>query len=305
MFRPILIARAFGIPIRVHWTLIVFGLLYALAAGSSAGLAGIGAALGLVGLVFLFVLLHELGHAIAAQSLGVSVRDITLYPIGGIAKLAHIPREPRAELIITAAGPAVNFVLAGAFGLAYWAAAWPALLFPIYVNLALGLFNLIPGFPLDGGRILRALLATRIPYVRATRIAGRIGQFTAIALGLVGIVSGHFMLVLIAFFVYSAAATEMAASAWGSPPPFATGPPPGPRSSGGGWSGFSSGTPGAHPRPGHPFAGSPTGRIVFRFGSGFPSATGDRKPPPKRRTDQDDVIVEVDPDGTVRRWRAS
>lgn len=142
---------------------------------------------------FACVVLHELGHSLTAMRFGVGVRRILLLPIGGMAEFDSIPREPGRELLITVAGPAVNFALAALLWLFVQApAAWPfgeyeftadALGFAqllLHWNLIMGFFNLIPVFPMDGGRILRALLALRLPYLQATGIAAAVGKVLAI-----------------------------------------------------------------------------------------------------------------------------
>ena len=210
LFRSYKLFEAFGIPIRVHGSLIAFLLLFSFLSGMGAGgVAGVLLYLAFYVLAFSFVLLHELGHSLTALALGIPVRQITLYPIGGIAGIEHLPKNPRIELLVTIAGPAVNISLAGIFGILY--AFWPgAFLFQLLViNLILGVFNLLPGFPMDGGRILRALLAYRMPYLKATEIAVRVGRTTAIAMGIFGLVTFHFLLVLVALFIYQAAGGEL------------------------------------------------------------------------------------------------
>jgi Zn-dependent protease len=173
----------------------------------------------LLGAVFGIVVLHELGHAAAAQRYGVSTRDITLLPIGGVARMDRIPEVPSQELVIALAGPAVNVAIAvalyaglsitGTLGtidestLVKGSLAQRLML----INVSLAMFNLLPAFPLDGGRALRALLATRLPYPQATRIAASAGQGIAVLLGMVGLM-GNPMLVFIALFVWIGAEFE-------------------------------------------------------------------------------------------------
>ncbi len=145
---------------------------------------------------FACVVLHELGHSLMARRFGVGVRRILLLPIGGMAEFESIPREPRRELLITLAGPAVNFVIAGVFwGLIYLLGALSTWNYPaaisdfldalLWGNLVMGLFNLVPVFPMDGGRIFRALLATRMSYLRATFFAATVGKIiAALAVGM-------------------------------------------------------------------------------------------------------------------------
>ncbi|WP_243664001.1 site-2 protease family protein [Rhodothermus marinus] len=194
------IGRIAGIDIFLHWT---FGLLIAgifafyllHGVGVQAALAGVV----LVLVVFGCVVLHELGHALMARRFGVPTRDITLYPIGGVARLQRIPEEPIQEFWIAVAGPAVNLVIATVLALVLWgvggsfdpnALVQPRLHFLtslMWINLLLVGFNMLPAFPMDGGRVLRALLALRMNYVRATQIAASIGQGMAVLFGLFGL----------------------------------------------------------------------------------------------------------------------
>ena len=214
------VARVAGIEIRIHAT---FPLLLAWIAWASYAEGGTAAAAGgvvFILLLFASVVLHELGHAAAARRFGIATPDITLLPIGGVARLQRMPREPRQELVIALAGPAVTalialalWILLSATGTAEQAAARlddPALGIPYHLlaaNVILLAFNLLPAFPMDGGRVLRALLAMRMDYVRATRAASRTGQVFAFGFGMVGLLYNP-LLVLVALFVYVAAAQE-------------------------------------------------------------------------------------------------
>lgn len=222
--------RIRGIDLRMHITfpliLIWAGLQYGPLSGGGARGAVFGVLVTL--LLFVIVVLHELGHSIAAQRYGVPVKQIVLLPIGGVAQMAHIPEQPMKEFVIAIAGPLVNFGLAIVFGLVALAAGFrigldrvPAILSNMqgfnaqaifaYVfasNLFLGLFNLLPAFPMDGGRVLRALLAMRLSYRRATSAAVSIGQGLAWVLGLWGFLGGGFFLILIAVFIYIGAGQE-------------------------------------------------------------------------------------------------
>ncbi|MBZ9894591.1 MULTISPECIES: site-2 protease family protein [unclassified Mesorhizobium] len=213
------IGRVAGTTVRLHITFVLF-LAWIFFASYTAGGATIAwSSLLFVVLLFLCVLLHEFGHIFAARAFGVATPYVTLLPIGGVAQLERIPEEPWQEFLIAIAGPAVNVVIAGA--LIAFAHAEPHasaamgidnMQIPIVdrlatLNLFLALFNLIPAFPMDGGRVLRAALASRMGYVRATERAAAIGQFTAFVLGFIGLFHNP-ILVFIAVFVYLAAASE-------------------------------------------------------------------------------------------------
>jgi Zn-dependent protease/predicted transcriptional regulator len=173
--------------------------------------------------LFVCVILHEYGHALTARKYGIKTRDITIYPIGGVARLERMPEKPIEELWVALMGPAVNVVIAaGLFAYLYLTSS----LVPLNeltvasgsflerlmtVNISLVLFNLIPAFPMDGGRVLRALLAMRLDYVRATQIAATIGQGMALLFGLVGLF-GNAMLLFIAFFIWIGASQESSAT---------------------------------------------------------------------------------------------
>jgi Zn-dependent protease/CBS domain-containing protein len=214
------LCRIAGIPIYVHWTFVILILAIVLSYWAQTdnpvtALKGGGSILALFGCV----VLHELGHALMARRFGVPTSDITLLPIGGVARLQRIPDRPVQELLIALAGPAVNVVIVALIALAgvrlptsagdpqglVQVPFWPQMML---VNAFLAAFNLLPAFPMDGGRVLRALLAMRLPYARATRLAASIGQFMAIGFGLFGLASGATMLLLIAIFVWIGAEAE-------------------------------------------------------------------------------------------------
>ena len=169
-------------------------------------------------------MLHEVGHALAARAYGIGTRDITLYPIGGVASLERMPEKPGREIAIALARPAVNFVLAGALFAGFLAASALTPWVPsvdadsldqfaarvMWANLVLGVFNLLPCFPMDGGRVLRAVLATRLTRVRATEVAVRVGSLMAVAFVVLGLYAGHFGLVLLAFVVWMLGQGELA-----------------------------------------------------------------------------------------------
>ena len=216
------IGRFGGVPVRIH---ITFLLLLAWIAFSAFGRGGANAALDstlFIILLFACVVLHEFGHILAARRYGIGTRDVTLLPIGGVSSLQRLPTDPRQELVVALAGPAVNLVIAlvliAATGAIHakdididdFQASLAGRL--AVANLFLALFNLIPAFPMDGGRVLHALIAMRVGPVRATEIAARIGQAFAIGLGFLGLF-GNPLLVFIAIFVYIAAAGEAQMSA--------------------------------------------------------------------------------------------
>jgi Zn-dependent protease len=170
--------------------------------------------------VFGCVLLHEFGHALMARRFGIETVDITLYPIGGVARLCRLPRAPGAELLIALAGPAVNFAIVGAvmvlgfLGLgeilldAGFDFVLPFLGQLVFINLFLGLFNLIPAFPMDGGRVLRALLSGWLGRARATSIAAGVGRVLAVAFGLSVIFTHEWIHLALAAFIYLAGQAE-------------------------------------------------------------------------------------------------
>ena len=209
--------RIAGIQLRIHITFLL--LIGWLAFGYYAE-GGTPAAAGrvlFILMLFLCVVLHEFGHAFAAKGFGINTPDITLLPIGGVARLERMPEEPVQELVIAVAGPLVNVSIAlGLFlaggGRSFDTASPDRLdLVPqlMTINIALVLFNLLPAFPMDGGRVLRALLATRLTYARATQVAAIVGQGFAFAFGFIGLLWNPF-LIFIALFVYIGASQEAA-----------------------------------------------------------------------------------------------
>jgi Zn-dependent protease/CBS domain-containing protein len=215
------LARITGIDVKLHVTFLLFlafiGFSYYFTGGASAALE----ALGLVCAVFTCVVLHEFGHALAARRYGIHTPDITLLPIGGVARLERMPDQPSQEIVVAIAGPLVNvaiaavlWVLLGLTNMPHFSAiehAGGSFLHKLLViNVSLVLFNLIPAFPMDGGRVLRAMLAHTMDYGRATQIAATVGQCLAFVFGLVGLLWGWPMLVLIAFFIFMGAGSEAA-----------------------------------------------------------------------------------------------
>ncbi|MCM2374397.1 site-2 protease family protein [Aporhodopirellula aestuarii] len=209
------LGRFAGIDVRLHWTFLLLPLwiYFSNLASGNGTIAALGAVL-MIFAVFACVLLHEFGHALTARRFGISTRDITLLPIGGVASLEDMPREPWKELAIAIAGPFVNVVIAASLFAGLWIAnpvAGPVSFFIsqlAIVNVALVVFNMLPAFPMDGGRVLRAILAMKLPYLRATVIAARVGQCTAAGFGLLGLIGGNLLLVFIAGFIVLAAQGE-------------------------------------------------------------------------------------------------
>jgi Zn-dependent protease/predicted transcriptional regulator len=220
------IGRIAGIDLKLHVT---FALILALGAAQWAGPHGArGAAFGvlLVSLLFVCVVLHELGHALMARRFGIATHAIVLLPIGGIAQLARSPDQPRHELWIAVAGPAVNLVIAGALLLVTYSTGLAGLpeeslsallsqpsptallLWLLGSNVTMALFNLLPALPMDGGRILRAVLSMRLGAARATPLAATVAQVLALGLGALALVGGQLMLAFIAAFVFFGAAQE-------------------------------------------------------------------------------------------------
>lgn len=219
------IGRVFGVDLYMHATFLLLLAWVAYEFYSERGRVA-DAVLGIIFIVLLFaiVVLHELGHVLTARQFGVGTRDITLLPIGGVARLERMPREPYQELLVALAGPAVNVVLAIILFAVLMATSGPSALTTtvqpellsvegswifklLAVNVSLAVFNMIPAFPMDGGRVLRALLALNMDYVRATNVASSIGQFLALLLGFAGLF-GPYLLIFIALFVWMGAVQE-------------------------------------------------------------------------------------------------
>jgi Zn-dependent protease/predicted transcriptional regulator len=213
-----------GIGIFIHWSfLLVVAWVVFIFMARGEGAAGTAAGLLFVFALFGCVVLHELGHALAARRYRIPTRDITLLPIGGVARLERMPEEPSQEFWVAIAGPAVNVVIAVVLAVLIatmgefrpfteitWLGGgledfWLRLM---WFNLILVFFNLLPAFPMDGGRVLRSVLARKLEFVRATRVAASVGQGMAIFFGFLGLLSFNPFLILIAFFVFLGAQVE-------------------------------------------------------------------------------------------------
>jgi Zn-dependent protease/predicted transcriptional regulator len=221
------VGRLFGIPIRVHYTfLLLLAFIWYVESSVLGAEAGFHSVI-FWALIFACVLLHELGHSLVAQSYGLTITSIMLLPIGGVSQITAIPRDPIKEVAITIAGPVVNFLIAGVL-LLFAKMIDPSLQFSeislqsgsmivdlFWANIMLGLFNIVPAYPMDGGRILRGLLAMKKGYADATRLAADVGKLFAIGF----IVAGFFYnwwLILIGIFVFSGASSEAEATALSS-----------------------------------------------------------------------------------------
>jgi Zn-dependent protease/CBS domain-containing protein len=227
------IATIAGIGIFVHWTFaLLIGWVVFAQVRAGADARGAGIAVAFVLLLFGCIVLHELGHALTARRFGITTRDITLLPIGGLARLERMPDKPWQEFLVAIAGPAVNVVIFLVLLAAIIATnSWPdfeaikdsgekqvtlgdaSLLFWLLTaNFLLVAFNMLPAFPMDGGRMLRALLATRLDYATATRIAAGVGQVMAVLFAIAGFLTWNLVLLFIALFVFLGAQAEAQAA---------------------------------------------------------------------------------------------
>jgi len=225
MFGSLKIGRPFGINTYIHgtfWLLPAFVLLQGLLSGNGLEMAVVDVAVLLT--IFGCVALHELGHALAARGFGIRTRDIVLYPIGGVARLDRMPRRPWQEIVVALAGPAVNvgivlflapLMMLDGYSLhpngyfeSHVEVFWNRVL---WGNVVLFLFNLIPAFPMDGGRVLRALAAMVTSREQATAFAANVGAGFAVLFGLGGLLGGQFMPLVLAFFLFTAGRAELAA----------------------------------------------------------------------------------------------
>jgi len=214
------LGKIFGIDLKIHLTffflLLWVGFSTILNGGTTAVMLG---EIVFILALFLSVVLHELGHALMARRFGIATRDITLLPIGGVARLEEMPEDPKEEFLVAAAGPAVNVLIAGVLfagllvtGFFNQPLSMNMLLENFWLrllstNLILVAFNLVPAFPMDGGRVLRALLATQMAHVKATKLAANIGRGIAVLMGIAGFFLNPW-LILTALFVWSGAGAE-------------------------------------------------------------------------------------------------
>ena len=215
------LARIFGIDIDIHVTFFLLLGFFFLILGPK----GLVLILG----VFFFVTVHELCHSLAAAHFGIRVKRITLLPIGGVASMPEVPKKPYQELVISLAGPVSNLLIVIVFyyplkailgqqalmyplqvitGQAEYSGQFNVLAHVYWINLVLAVFNMIPAFPMDGGRVLRSLLSYRVGFKKATAIAVRFGHIFALLFAYLGIVYGHIFLLIIAVFIYMAASSE-------------------------------------------------------------------------------------------------
>lgn len=214
------IGKLFGSELRVHATFFLLVVWIGISAWTSAGPVAAIVNVGFILALFGCVVAHEFGHALTARRFGIRTPDITLLPIGGMARLEKMPEKPQEEILVALAGPAVNIVIWAAITIllgvetrlnAIGAIEDPAQGFLgrlAVVNLFLALFNMLPAFPMDGGRVLRAALNIPLGRVRATQIAAGAGQAIAFLFGVLGLTSGNPLLILIGVFVYFAAEAE-------------------------------------------------------------------------------------------------
>ena len=217
----ITIGRFFNIPLKLHWSfaLLLAYVLFNVVTNDSFAIVGI------LAFLFLCVVLHEYGHALVAKKFKVNTRDIILSPIGGVARLERLPEKPTQELIIALAGPAVNLFLALLLtavliivGFEWTTVSNPGVLTPgltdylvigLYINVMLFGFNLVPAFPMDGGRVLRSLLAIKFGRSKATQIAGWVGRFIALLFIAYGLYNRDYLFAFLGLFIFMMARVEM------------------------------------------------------------------------------------------------
>lgn len=200
------VGTLFKIPVRVHWSMLLFLVFVLLQGGGPEGL------LLMVG-VFASVVVHEVGHALAARHYGLPIVDISLYPFGGMARLAAPPRTTTHEIVVALVGPATSLVLGGLCWLGGALSGSVFLLLLGRINLMLGGFNLLPALPMDGGRVLRAALARRLGFYRATSLSARVARFLAMGMAVWGLFGSGWFLLLAAFLLFMSLAEEASARA--------------------------------------------------------------------------------------------
>jgi stage IV sporulation protein FB len=220
MLGSLRLGKVLGIPVRAHWTMLFLVMLLSW----GGGLAGLAAGLASLGLLFASIVAHELAHALAARRYGIATTEILLLPVGGVAKIAGEPANGTEEVVIALAGPATSLALAALAAIgASVTGPIPLLHAPLVAlasaNAMLGLFNLIPAFPMDGGRVLRGLLRRRNGMLQATRTAAKVARWIAVPMAIAGIASGSISLVVLAGFVWIMARSEQRLveenAAWG------------------------------------------------------------------------------------------
>jgi len=224
------VGRIFDIELRVHFTffLIIFYAAYIWGIGYEQGTAGAFYGAFLISVLFVCVVIHELCHSRMAQHYGAEVASITLLPIGGVSMLKNMPEEPKKEFWVTIVGPFSNLVIGAILGVVLILMPGKVdtatteqftdvligislqgfITYMLIINVLLAVFNLLPAFPLDGGRVLRSILAQRMSYVQATRVAVTVGQIFAFLLGITGLLLGAWLWILIAVFIYLGAESE-------------------------------------------------------------------------------------------------
>jgi Zn-dependent protease len=200
------IGKLFGIPIKIHITLVIFLALFLF---SKQGIDGFF----IMVAIFSSVLVHELGHALLAKSLGLPIVDISLYPFGGMARMAAPPKTTADEIKVAIIGPIVSLILAGGFWLLAFSSQQPMLGILAQINLILGAFNLLPALPMDGGRIFRALLARKIGFYKATILAAKVARTFAVIMIILAYFYSIWLLVLAAFLLIMSLIEQASATA--------------------------------------------------------------------------------------------
>jgi len=222
------ISTIWGVPIKVHWSfLLLIALIAYLFFLKQLAINQLLNFVLLLFVLFVCVLIHEMGHAVIAKSLGIKAKDIVLSPIGGLARIESMEKYPRKEILIALAGPLTNLILAALVFVYLFCSdavslsiqhrldlehlgSYSMVYFFLYVNLLLCFFNLIPAFPMDGGRILRAVLSLKYDSLKATYIASLIGKILAIGFIVYAIVSSYYIIIPISVFVFLMASNEYA-----------------------------------------------------------------------------------------------